>query len=320
MATNTGATWTDPVVVDAHTYARLDLRLLLHAPRLEGAEQHRQPDRPHRRALGEPRRLHEVQRRATSPPTTPTRSSAAGAATNREDLLMFGEGLPSSYYSTGNGGQTVDYIAAALDVVAHEYSHGITDYTSNLDLQERVGRAQRGVLGHHEHRRRVLPADGRARACSRRTTSRARTRGGPACPARCPGIRSFIDPAAYGDPGPLLEALHRHQRQRRRPHQLVDRQPRVLPGGRGGHQPHVRPVGDRRRRGQPRQDREGVLPRLHHADVERHVQPGPGEDHPGGSRRCTAPAARSRPPSPRHGTPWACSRRPPMLGVRDAQN
>ena len=42
---------------------RLDLRLLLHAARLEGAEQPRQPHRVRPRPLGEPRRLHEVHRR-----------------------------------------------------------------------------------------------------------------------------------------------------------------------------------------------------------------------------------------------------------------
>jgi thermolysin len=43
--------------------------------------------------------------------------------------MVFGEGLPPG--ATVDG-QTVDFFAGALDVVAHELTHGLTQYSSNL--------------------------------------------------------------------------------------------------------------------------------------------------------------------------------------------
>jgi bacillolysin len=44
-------------------------------------------------------------------------------------VMVYGEGLPAGYTS---GGYQWNYFAGALDVVAHELTHGITDYTSGL--------------------------------------------------------------------------------------------------------------------------------------------------------------------------------------------
>ena len=44
-------------------------------------------------------------------------------------VLVLGEGLPSGFTA---GGQTWDYLAGALDIVAHELSHGVTEYSANL--------------------------------------------------------------------------------------------------------------------------------------------------------------------------------------------
>jgi bacillolysin len=43
-------------------------------------------------------------------------------------MMVFGEGLPAGFLP----GVTIDYLAGALDVVAHELTHGLTDYTSGL--------------------------------------------------------------------------------------------------------------------------------------------------------------------------------------------
>ena len=43
--------------------------------------------------------------------------------------MMFGEGLPAPWTY---GGQSFNYLAGSLDVVAHEYAHGVTDYSSHL--------------------------------------------------------------------------------------------------------------------------------------------------------------------------------------------
>jgi thermolysin len=46
-------------------------------------------------------------------------------------IMVFGDGLPSGYYLRGSG-QYVNYLAGALDVVAHELTHGLTDASSDL--------------------------------------------------------------------------------------------------------------------------------------------------------------------------------------------
>ena len=51
--------------------------------------------------------------------------------------MVYGEGLPPGLRLTT--GQRVEYLAGALDVVAHELTHGVTDFTS----QPRLRRASR---------------------------------------------------------------------------------------------------------------------------------------------------------------------------------
>ncbi len=51
-------------------------------------------------------------------------------------VMVYGEGLPSNLSA---GGQRWNYLAGALDVVAHELTHGVTDYTSSLIYQFESG-------------------------------------------------------------------------------------------------------------------------------------------------------------------------------------
>jgi thermolysin len=44
-------------------------------------------------------------------------------------IVVFGEGLPGNVTL---GGQNWDYLAGGIDVVSHELSHGVTEFTSNL--------------------------------------------------------------------------------------------------------------------------------------------------------------------------------------------
>jgi thermolysin len=50
--------------------------------------------------------------------------------------MVFGEGLPPGWTC---GGLTFNYFAAGLDVVSHEYSHGVTDYSSRLTYRNESG-------------------------------------------------------------------------------------------------------------------------------------------------------------------------------------
>jgi bacillolysin len=46
-------------------------------------------------------------------------------------LMMFGEGIPPGFHLTDTG-QYVNYFAGGLDVIGHELTHAVTQYTSNL--------------------------------------------------------------------------------------------------------------------------------------------------------------------------------------------
>ena len=50
--------------------------------------------------------------------------------------MYYGDGLPSNVTLDG---QRVNYLAGALDVVAHELTHGVTDYSSKLIYQGESG-------------------------------------------------------------------------------------------------------------------------------------------------------------------------------------
>jgi Zn-dependent metalloprotease len=51
-------------------------------------------------------------------------------------VMVYGEGLPDDLTA---GGQHWNYLAGALDVVAHELTHGITDFTSDLIYENEPG-------------------------------------------------------------------------------------------------------------------------------------------------------------------------------------
>jgi bacillolysin len=51
-------------------------------------------------------------------------------------VMVYGEGLPGGFTL---GGQSWDFLAGALDVVAHELTHGVTEYTSNLIYRNESG-------------------------------------------------------------------------------------------------------------------------------------------------------------------------------------
>jgi bacillolysin len=54
-----------------------------------------------------------------------------------EGVMVYGEGLPPGLRLTT--GQRVEFLAGALDVVAHELTHGVTDFTSQLVYQGESG-------------------------------------------------------------------------------------------------------------------------------------------------------------------------------------
>jgi thermolysin len=53
-------------------------------------------------------------------------------------MMTFGEGLPVGYYLSDSG-QYVNYFAAGLDIIGHELTHGVTQYTSGLQYLNEPG-------------------------------------------------------------------------------------------------------------------------------------------------------------------------------------
>ena len=96
-----------------------------------------------------------------------------------DGVMVYGEGLPPDRPVDG---QVFDYLAGGLDVVAHELTHGVTDFTSAPRLRGRVGRPQRVVLRHDGRGRRVLlPGRGRRAAAGRLPPRRGRDPARRAC-------------------------------------------------------------------------------------------------------------------------------------------
>ena len=55
-------------------------------------------------------------------------------------VMVYGEGLPSNIVlNSAQGQQHWNYLAGALDVVAHELTHGVTEFTSQLIYQNESG-------------------------------------------------------------------------------------------------------------------------------------------------------------------------------------
>jgi thermolysin len=111
--------------------------------------------------------------------------------------MVFGEGLPSRFILTT--GQAVNYFSGAFDIVAHELSHGVTDFTSNLIYRNESGALNEGfsdimAVGAENYVR----ATGRSQLAADYVIGEdvfTPVRGGAPT-----GIRSLADPGAFGDP------------------------------------------------------------------------------------------------------------------------
>ena len=53
-------------------------------------------------------------------------------------VMVYGEGLPGGIYFPSTG-QRFDYFSGALDIVAHELTHGVTNFTSRLEYVNESG-------------------------------------------------------------------------------------------------------------------------------------------------------------------------------------
>jgi thermolysin len=104
--------------------------------------------------------------------------------------MVFGDGAPPNIRF---GGQIVDFFAGALDIVAHELTHAVTDYSSRLVYRNESGalnEAFSDIIGTSVEFRYQTPGSGLRQADY--LVGEDIIRPG--------GNRSMADPASFGDP------------------------------------------------------------------------------------------------------------------------
>jgi thermolysin len=109
-----------------------------------------------------------------------------------DGVVVYGEGLPTGFVLSGTR-QTVDYFAGALDIVAHELSHGVTEFSSGLIYQDESGalnEAFSDIMG--VSAKFFFRQPGNAIGQANYELGSDVFRPG--------GIRSFDNPAVFGDP------------------------------------------------------------------------------------------------------------------------
>ncbi len=120
--------WTDPAAVDAHTYAGWTYDFYYKRFSRLGLDN---------RNLAMTSLVHPVRREdALIAPSDVFGLYYLNAFYAGGGVMVYGEGLPSDLTS---GGVHWNYFSGALDVVAHELTHGVTDYTSGLVYRNESG-------------------------------------------------------------------------------------------------------------------------------------------------------------------------------------
>jgi Zn-dependent metalloprotease len=138
IASDTDNTWTDGAVVDAHAYVGFTYDYYFKRFQRRGVDNN---DR-RVRAIVHPANRDDL---LTYPDEIVSifmlNAFWCGACgSDGNGYMLFGEGLPQRFFLTGSG-QSVTYFSAGFDIVAHEFTHGVTQFTSNL-----IGRNEPGAL------------------------------------------------------------------------------------------------------------------------------------------------------------------------------
>lgn len=198
LASDNDNVWTDPVAVDAHTYLGWTYDFVFKRIGFRGLDNRNAP-------MFAAINIYSPQQCVSGLPDDEFGAFCVNAfwigppfGPGGRGLMVFGNGIPPNFAFTGSG-QTVGPLAGALDVVAHELTHGITDYTSGLEYQGESGALNEAfsdmmgvaVEAYFQPRGNgPLQADYLLGEDSFRA---ART-------GAVSGIRSMQSPTAYGDP------------------------------------------------------------------------------------------------------------------------
>ena len=129
LGASTDNTWTDGAVGDAHIYAGYTYDFYFKRFGRLGLDDHN----VRIRSLANPvrRTLTDFVRYFTTFPDFFVNAFYAGGG-----VVVYGVGLPPGLTL---GGQSWNLLSGSLDVVAHELSHGVTEFTSNLIYQNESG-------------------------------------------------------------------------------------------------------------------------------------------------------------------------------------
>lgn len=186
LATDADNVWTDGATVDAHVYAGWTYDYYFR--------------RYGRRGLNDANiamrsMVHPVRRGdfSTYVNTYPTLFSNAFYAGN--GYMVYGVGLPTNVTQAG---RSWNFVSGAIDIVAHELTHGVTDYTSDLIYRNESGalnEAFSDIMGTAVEFFYQPPGDGLLLADYLAGEDVVR---GVSNPTN--GIRSLANPIAYGHP------------------------------------------------------------------------------------------------------------------------
>ena len=122
--------WTDGATVDAHAYVGYTYDYYYKRFGRKGLDNNN---------IQLASLVHTVNRNAVfSAPSSVLNTYYLNAFYDGDGIMVFGEGLPPGVTV---GGQSWNYLSGALDVTAHELSHGVTEFTSNL-----IYRGESGAL------------------------------------------------------------------------------------------------------------------------------------------------------------------------------
>ena len=119
FASDSDNRWTDAAVVDAHVHSGWTYDYLFKRFGRLGLDNHNLP-------------IINI----VHPATLRDLDVTLNASYRGDGIMVYGDGLPSGVTI---GGTAIDSLAGALDIVAHELTHGVTDYTSHLVYQNESG-------------------------------------------------------------------------------------------------------------------------------------------------------------------------------------